>query len=106
MALTFKEALDRANAINTLIGFNLNTRGNVAGTQGSGMKTNTHKITALTAIEENLSITICANGYSLEVSGKDAKDDWINAKYVVSTFDSLIDLVTEIDQRCKASRGF
>jgi hypothetical protein len=71
-----------------------------------GMKSTSNKITALTDIDENLSITICANGYSLEVNGKNTQDDWVNVKYVVSSFDALVDLVTEVDQRCKSSRGF
>jgi hypothetical protein len=42
----------------------------------------------------------------LEVNGKTAQDDWLAVKYVVKTFDELIDLVTEIDQRCRQDRGF
>ena len=70
------------------------------------MKNTSNKITALTDIDENISIVICANGYSLEVSGKNAKDDWVSVRYVVSSFDSLLEMLTEVDQRCRTSRGY
>jgi hypothetical protein len=65
-------------------------------------KSKTHKITALTAIEEVLSITIHSNGYSLEVNDKDIKNDGINANYVMSTHENMIDLIAEVDQKGKA----
>jgi trehalose-6-phosphate synthase len=70
------------------------------------MTTNSNKITVLTQLEDYLTINICANGYYLEINGKNSDDEWTPVKYVVKTFDDLIDLVTEIDQRCRQSRGF
>jgi len=70
------------------------------------MNNDSNKIKALATIEENMAITVCANGYWLEVNGKTAQDEWLAVKYVVKTFDELIDLVTEIDQRCRQDRGF
>jgi len=70
------------------------------------MNNDSNKIKALATIEENVAITICANGYSLEINGKTAKDDWLTVKYVVKTYDEFIDLITEIDQRCRQARGF
>ena len=45
---------------------------------------------------ENFTINIYDNGFMVDASGKDSKDDWTNAKIMVSSVDELVVLVREI----------
>jgi hypothetical protein len=45
---------------------------------------------------ENFTINIYDNGFMVDASGKDSKDDWTNAKIMVSSVDELVALVREI----------
>jgi hypothetical protein len=45
---------------------------------------------------ENFTINIYDNGFMVDASGKDSKDDWANAKIMVSSVDELVALVREI----------
>ena len=52
----------------------------------------------------NDSFTICMydNGFMVEVSGKNKKDDWSTAKIVCSTLDQLLAIITEITEMERA----
>jgi hypothetical protein len=45
---------------------------------------------------ENFTINIYDNGFMVDASGKDSKDDWVSAKIMVSSVDELVALVREI----------
>lgn len=52
--------------------------------------------------EENLSITICVNGYMVECGGRDGNDDWLNAKVLCATFNDLVNTIAEFESLPKA----
>ena len=45
---------------------------------------------------ENFTINIYDNGFMVDASGKDSKDDWVSAKIMVSSVDELVALVREV----------
>jgi len=49
----------------------------------------------LVKADSNFSINVYDNGFLIEVSGRDADDEWATAKIIVSTVDELIALVRE-----------
>ena len=49
----------------------------------------------LVKADSNFSINVYDNGFLIEVSGRDADDEWATAKIIVSTVDELITLVRE-----------
>jgi len=49
----------------------------------------------LTKVNENFTINMYDNGFLIEVSGRDADDEWATAKIMVSSVDELITLVRE-----------
>jgi hypothetical protein len=49
----------------------------------------------LTKVNENFSINMYDNGFMIEVGGRDADDEWVTAKIMVTTVDDLITLVRE-----------
>ena len=50
----------------------------------------------ITKVGENFTVNIYDNGYMVDVGGKDVKDDWTNAKIMVSTVDELVALIREV----------
>lgn len=44
---------------------------------------------------ESFTVNIYDNGFMVEVSGRDHKDDWKNAKILCSTTDDLLAIVRE-----------
>lgn len=50
----------------------------------------------LTHVNENFSINMYDNGYMIEVSGKDKKDDYKTSKIMVNTVEELVELVKEV----------
>lgn len=50
----------------------------------------------LDKVNENFSINMYDNGYMIEVSGKDKKDDYKTSKIMVNTVEELIELVREV----------
>jgi hypothetical protein len=56
----------------------------------------------LTKVNESFSINMYDNGFMIEVSGRDAEDEWKTAKIMVGSIDELLSLVkeaTEMDRQ-------
>ena len=53
------------------------------------------KLNKLAKVNESISIYRYDNGWMVEVSGKDKKDDWKTAKVMCTTEDELLALVKE-----------
>ena len=53
------------------------------------------KLTKLAKVNENITINRYDNGWMLEVSGKDKKDDWKTAKIMCNTEEELLAVVKE-----------
>lgn len=53
------------------------------------------KLAKLAKVNENVTIYRYDNGWMVEVSGKDKKDDWKTAKVMCSTEDELLAIVKE-----------
>lgn len=47
--------------------------------------------------EDEFTVTICSNGYYVELKGRDSNDDWINERYICSKFDELVDSILEFE---------
>lgn len=45
---------------------------------------------------DSFTVNLCANGYVLEISGRNEEGDWRNAKVVCRTESELFDLIREI----------
>jgi hypothetical protein len=50
----------------------------------------------LTKVNENFSVNLYDNGYMLEISGKDADNEYKTAKIMVSTSEQLLALIAEV----------
>jgi len=48
------------------------------------------------SINDNYTVTHCANGFVIEVSGKDLKDDYISRKFVVISIDELKEVIQDL----------
>lgn len=53
------------------------------------------KLTKLAKVNDNFSINRYDNGWMLEVSGNDKKDDWKTIKVLCNTEQELFDLIKE-----------
>ena len=53
------------------------------------------KLTKLTKVNESITINRYDNGWMIEVSGKDKKDDWKTSKVMCNTEEELIGIVKE-----------
>lgn len=53
------------------------------------------KLTKLAKVNESITINRYDNGWMVEVSGKNKKDDWATTKILCNTEDELIALVKE-----------
>lgn len=53
------------------------------------------KLNKLVSVSDSFSVNRYENGWMLEVSGKDKKDDWKTLKIVCNTEEELIALVKE-----------
>jgi hypothetical protein len=47
-------------------------------------------------VDDNYTVTNCKNGFLVEVSGKDAGNEWITVKFVFKTLDELKDAVQDL----------
>lgn len=54
-------------------------------------------------LSDNYTITNCENGFLIEISGLDIRDDWQNSKFIVKTVDELKDTVQDIAWMPKTS---
>jgi hypothetical protein len=48
-------------------------------------------------VNDSFEITLCENGYIVNISGRTDTDDWVNKKIVCTTLEELFDLITDID---------
>jgi hypothetical protein len=48
-------------------------------------------------VNDSFEVTLCENGYIVNISGRTDADDWINKKIVCTTLEELFDLITDID---------
>lgn len=48
-------------------------------------------------VNDSFDVSICDNGYVLQIGGKTHNDDWINKKIVCTDLNQLFDLITLID---------
>lgn len=59
-------------------------------------KKTVRKITdKLTKVNDSFTINMYDNGYMVEISGKNANEDWANAKILVTTIEELAELIKE-----------
>jgi hypothetical protein len=49
----------------------------------------------LVSVSDSFTVNMYDNGFMLEISGKDSKDEWPSAKIVCNTIDELLELVKE-----------
>lgn len=49
----------------------------------------------MTKVSESFTVNMYDNGFMLEISGKDKKDDWKTAKVMVASVEELIELIKE-----------
>lgn len=49
----------------------------------------------LSKVDSAFTINMYDNGFMVEIGGRDKKDEWANAKIMVSTVDELLALVKE-----------
>ena len=80
------------NALNILTG---HVTGNPT-TRDQDMTKQIKLIDHFAKVNDNYSITNCQNGYMVDVSGQDSKENWINAKFVFKTIDELKDVVQDL----------
>jgi hypothetical protein len=48
-------------------------------------------------VNDSFEVTLCENGYIVNISGRTDTDDWVNKKIVCTTLEDLFDLITDID---------
>jgi len=51
----------------------------------------------LTKVEESLTLYKYDNGYMIEVSGRDADDEWVVSKIIVSSLDEVFEIIKNVD---------
>jgi hypothetical protein len=47
-------------------------------------------------LSDNYNVTNCQNGFLIEISGQDMKEEWITVKFIVNTVEELRDTVQDI----------
>ena len=53
------------------------------------------KLGKLTKVNDSLTVNRYDNGWMVEVGGRDAEDEWANAKIMCSTEEELLELIQE-----------
>jgi hypothetical protein len=61
---------------------------------------------ALVRVDDSFSVVMCANGYVIEVNGRDATGDWVAVKFVVDTPENLFHFIKEVQESCTQARGY
>lgn len=54
-------------------------------------------------VNESFTVTMCENGYMVEIGGEDLKDDWNDKKLLVNTVGDLHTLLDQIVQMPRRS---
>lgn len=57
--------------------------------------------TKIVKVNDTYSVTMCANGYVVEISGRNADDAWCSTKLICTSISELYDLILEIDKMDK-----
>lgn len=57
------------------------------------MTEKTKLIDIFNKINDNYNVTICNNGFIVDISGRDSTDEWITGKFVVNTIDELKEVI-------------
>jgi uncharacterized protein YpbB len=52
----------------------------------------------LKKVNDNFSITICENGYVVDISGEDENETWINSKIVFDGIDEMSAFILKISK--------
>ena len=48
-----------------------------------------------------LTITVCVNGYMVEINGRDSTHDWVVSKIICNSMQEVVDLINEISSMPK-----
>lgn len=51
---------------------------------------------AFSKVSENYTVTMCLNGYVIEVNGQDTTGEWVTHRLVINRLDELIDAVKDL----------
>ena len=54
------------------------------------------KVTKLTKVSDSFTVNMYDNGFMVEVSGRNKKDDWATAKIMCTSIDDLVELIKEV----------
>lgn len=57
--------------------------------------------TKIVKVNDVYSVTMCANGYVVEITGRDAQENWSTSKLICTSMAELIELLGEIDSMDK-----
>jgi hypothetical protein len=57
--------------------------------------------TKIVKVNDSYSVTMCANGYVVEITGRDSQENWSTAKIICTSMAELITLLGEIDSMDK-----
>ncbi len=60
------------------------------------MKIEQQLATAFSKVSENYTVTMCLNGYVVEVNGQDTTGEWVTHRLVINRLDELIDAVKDL----------
>ena len=60
------------------------------------MKIENQIANAFSKVSENYTVTMCLNGYVIEVNGQDSAGEWVTHRLVVNKLDELTDAVTDL----------
>jgi hypothetical protein len=50
----------------------------------------------LSKVSDSFTVNMYDNGYMLEISGRDSKDDWKTSKVMCASIDELFELIREV----------
>lgn len=57
--------------------------------------------TKIVKVNDVYSVTMCANGYVVEITGRDAQENWSTSKLICTSMAELIELLGEINSMDK-----
>lgn len=60
------------------------------------MDKKTKLIDKFNKLSDNYTITNCENGFVIEITGQDIKEEWLKVKYVIETVEELRNTVQDI----------
>lgn len=57
--------------------------------------------TKIVKVNDVYSVTMCANGYVVEITGRDVQENWSTSKLICTSMAELIELLGEINSMDK-----